>query len=95
MLEPLAVAFVNDVWFARTTLNALEYCKKFAALKKCSKFVESGFPKLSTNSCSEDIYIISSTGPLLNSPAKAPIDVDTAGMILVKSFSCTRTPGDT
>ena len=34
-------------------------------------------------------------GPLRNSPAMAPIDVETAGIILVKSLSCTRTPGDT
>jgi len=37
----------------------------------------------------------SSTGPLPNEPATAPILVDTAGIILVRSLSCTRTPGDT
>ena len=60
---------------ARTTLNALEYCKKLAALKKYSNcwFVESGLPNVSTSSCSLEIDIISSTGPWLNEPAKAPI----------------------
>ena len=95
MLDPDALALVNDVLVARTTLNALEYCKKLAALKKCSKLLESGFPNVSTNSCSLEIATISSTGPFANCPAIAPIDVDTAGIILLKSFSCTRTPGYT
>ena len=80
---------------ARTTLKALLYCKKLAAVKKYSNVLESGFPNVSTNSCSLEIETISSTGPLPNEPATAPILVDHAGIILVKSLSCTRTPGDT
>ena len=34
-------------------------------------------------------------GPLTKSPANAPIEVATAGITLVKSFSLTRTPGET
>ena len=92
---PPAVAFTWFVWLARTTLNELEYCRKLAALKKYSKLLESGLPNVSTSSCSLEIETTSSVGPLLNYPANAPIEVDTAGMILVKSLSCTRTPGDT
>jgi len=66
ILEPEVFAFVNDVFWARTTLNALEYAKKLAAEKKYSKFVESGFPNVSTNSCSLEIATISSTGPFAN-----------------------------
>ena len=91
MLDPLVDAFANDVFWARTTLKALLYCKKLAAVKKYSKLVESGFPNVFTNSCSLEIETISSTGPLPNEPATAPILVDTAGIILVKSLSCTRT----
>ena len=80
---------------ARTTLKALLYCRKLAAEKNASKLFESGSPNVSTNSASLDIATISSKGPLRNSPATAPIDVDTAGIILVRSLSCTRTPGDT
>jgi|SRR6056300_1908370 len=94
-LEPAALALDKLVLDARTTLKALEYCKKFAAVKKYSKLFESGLPKTSTSSCSLEIATTSSKGPLRNSPAIAPIEVDTAGIILVKSFSCTRTPGDT
>ena len=92
---PDVLALTAFVCVARTTLKELEYCKKLAALKKYSKFVLSGLPKVSTSSCSLEILTISSKGPLLNEPATAPIDVETAGMILVKSLSCTRTPGDT
>ena len=63
MLDPLADAFANDVLVARTTLKALLYCKKLAAVKKYSKLVESGFPNVSTNSCSLEIATISSSGP--------------------------------
>jgi len=66
MLEPEAVALANDVVWARTTLKALLYAKKLAAVKKYSKLVESGFPNVSTNSCSLEIETISSTGPLAN-----------------------------
>ena len=41
------------------------------------------------------VAIQATKGPLWKLPAKAPVEVDTAGIILVKSFSCTRTPGDT
>jgi hypothetical protein len=34
------------------------------------------------------------TGPQPNLPAKAPIDVATAGIIVVKSISEVTTPGD-
>ena len=60
-------------------------------VKKYSKLVESGFINVSTNSCSFEIAMISSTGFFKNEPATAPIEVDTAGIILVKSLSCTRT----
>ena len=92
---PSALAFNRPEFVTRTTFRLLAYCKKLAALKKSSKLLESGLPNVSTKFCSLDIVTISSTGPCLNSPANAPIDVDTAGMTLVKSISCTRTPGDT
>ena len=76
--EPDSVAFDTDEFCTRTTLNALEYCKKLAALKNSSKFVESGLPKVATSSCSLEILTTSSKGPLLNFPAKAPIEVETA-----------------
>ena len=63
MLEPEAVAFVTEVFWARTTLKALLYCKKLEAVKKCSNVAESGFPNVSTNSCSLEIETISSIGP--------------------------------
>ena len=47
-----------------------------------------------TNSFSELTVTGSKTGPHPNLPANAPIDVDTAGTIDVKSFSTTATPGD-
>ena len=69
-----------------------EYCRKLATLKKSQSSLSSVCQKLLTNSCSLEILTTSSKDPFLNWPAKAPIDVETAGMILVKSFSCTRTP---
>jgi len=83
------------VLVARTTLKALEYCRKFAAENQSSKFVEFGFPNVSTNSCSLETVTISSKGHFSNCPANAPTLVDTAGITLVRSLSCTRTPGDT
>ena len=39
--------------------------------------------------------VSTSIGAFAGRFSKGPIDVDTAGIILVKSLSCTRTPGDT
>ena len=63
---PDVLALTCDVWFARTTLKELEYCKKLAALKKYSKLFTSGLPKVSTNYCSLEILTISSNGPFVN-----------------------------
>ena len=92
---PLSVAFKSPVPDVRTTLKEFPYCKKLEALKKCSKFVAVGLPNVSTKSFSEEIETISSVGPFVKSPAIAPIDVATAGITFVKSFSCTKTPGET
>jgi len=92
---PLSVAFDTDEFCTRTTLKELEYAKKLAAVKNPSNVVELGFPNLLTNSCSLDILTTSSNGPCVAWNATAPIEVETAGIILVRSFSCTRTPGDT
>jgi len=73
------------VLVARTTLKALEYCRKLAAQKKSSKLFESGLPNVSTNSCSLETVTISSSGPFKNLAAIAPTEVDTAGIILVRS----------
>ena len=91
--EPPLVAF-RIALSARTTLSALPYCKKFAAVKNVSKLLPFGLPKTLTSSCSEPIGVISPTGPFSNAPATAPIDVATAGTTLVRSTSLTRTPGD-
>jgi hypothetical protein len=70
------------------------YDRKFAAVKKDLKDSSFGFPKRRTNSFSEETVVGSSTGPHGNTPANAPIELDTAGTIEVKSFSTTATPGD-
>jgi len=82
---PDVEAFTCEVWFARTTLRVLEYCKKLAALKKYSKLFTSGLPKVSTNSCSLDILTISSKGPFVNDQ-QLHYRCETAGMILVNLF---------
>jgi hypothetical protein len=63
-------------------------------VKKDWKLLSFGLPKRRTKSFSELTVTGSNTGPHGNTPAKAPIDDDTAGTIEVKSFSTTATPGD-
>ena len=91
----MVTAFFIPVFSVRTTFRALEYWRKDEAVKYSSKLLAVGFQKTLTKSCSEEISVTSPTGPLVELKAYAPILVDTAGIILVKSFSCTRTPGDT
>jgi hypothetical protein len=52
-----------------------------------------GLKKVSINSISEEIVLISKTGPHWKAPAIAPIEVATAGTVVVKSISETFTPG--
>ena len=78
-----------------TTFRLFPYPKKFAAQKNSSKLDEFGFPNVLTNSDSDEIVVISSIGPFSAVNTIAPADVETAGITLVRSFSVTRTPGDT
>ena len=70
------------------------YDRKFAAVKNDCALASVGLPNLWTKTFSDEIVTGSSTGPHVNTPAKAPADVETAGMIAEKSFSTTATPGD-
>jgi hypothetical protein len=79
----------------RTIFRLFPYPKKFDAVNHSSKLEEFGFPNTSTNSCSDEIEVISLTGPLAAVITIAPLVVETAGITFVKSFSVTRTPGDT
>jgi len=79
----------------RTTFRLFPYPKKLAAVNHSSKLSAVGFPKLSTNSFSDEIVVISSTGPFSAVITIPPLVVLTAGITLVKSFSVTETPGDT
>ena len=60
-------------------------------MKNPSNVVELGFPKVDTSSCSLDILVTSSKGPCVDCIATAPIEVETAGIILVRSFSVSYT----
>ena len=79
-------AFKIPVFSVRTTFRAFEYCKKEEAVKYSSKLSFVGLPNTLTNSCSLEINVISPTGPLVALKAYAPILVETAGTMLVKSF---------
>jgi len=76
-------------------LRLFPYPKKFAAVNQDSKLDPFGFPNVSTNSCSEEIVVISPIGPFAAVTTTPPALVETAGTILVKSFSVTRSPSDT
>jgi len=91
---PDTQAFTQPV-AALTTFKAFPYCKKLVALKKYSNVLASGFPKTLTYSSSLEIKVTSSIGPLSLTITVPPIEVDTAGTTLVRSFSVTRTPGET
>ena len=78
-----------------TTFRLFPYPKKFAAQKNSSKLDEFGLPKVSTNSVSDEIVVTSSIGPFSAVITIPPAVVETAGITLVRSFSVTRTPGDT
>jgi hypothetical protein len=70
------------------------YDKKFAALKKLWNVSAFGLPKVFTNSNSELIVTGWFAGPHAKLPTKAPIELATAGMTFVRSFSTTSTPGE-
>ncbi len=78
-----------------TTFRLFPYPKKLAAVNHCSKLEAFGFPNVSTNCFSDEIEVISPIGPFSATNTIPPLDVDTAGTTLVKSFSVTETPGDT
>jgi hypothetical protein len=63
-------------------------------VKKDLKLESFGLPKRSTSTSSEVTVVGSETGPHENTPAVAPAEVETAGIIDEKSFSITVTPGD-
>src|SRR5210317_1534738 len=92
--DPTEVAFKLPV-NRRTTFSAFPYFKNDAATRKYLNVLLSGEPNFPTNSFSELIVLISSTGPQLNAPANPPILVDTAGTTFVASISLISTPGDT
>jgi hypothetical protein len=64
-----------------------------AAEKNESKLLLFGLPKRATNAVSSDTPVTSITGPHANAPTKAPVVVDTDGMMLVRSVSRTEIPG--
>ena len=64
-------------------------------IENSSKLEEFGLPKVSTNSFSDETVVISSIGPFSAVITIPPLVVETAGITFVRSFSVTRTPGDT
>jgi hypothetical protein len=72
----------------------LAYARKFAAENQDGATEVFGLPNFITSSASEPTVWISLQGPHLKVPAKAPIEVETAGTTFVRSFSVTKTPGD-
>ena len=77
------------------TIFRLFYTKKLAAQKNSSKLFAFGLPNISTNSFSDEIVVISSIELFLFTLLIPPLEVDTAGITFVRSFSVTRTPFDT
>ena len=91
---PDTAAFTMPV-IGLTTFRLFPYPKKFAAVNHSSKLSAVGFPNVSNNSFSDETVVISSIGPFSAVITIPPLVVDTAGITFVKSFSVTRTPGDT
>ena len=92
-VDDIAAAFATVVFAARTTFTAFEYARKFAAVKKCSKLLSSGFWNISTRLSSSVIKVTSSIGPQRNLPANPPVEVPAPTTTLVRSISEVFTPG--